>query len=248
VRRPGEEVQAWRRREREREREDSAAHSRDRRPSWENSGGMTDAGHRTPLHAGSSEDLARLARAALAGSADDRETFLKACWQYAYAVAVRFGRKHHGSEDGAQDAVIAVHGLLTTTPPELRPATVGALVSVLVLRSAHAAAERRTRAAGAAEQTATARKAADPAHEVEAADWARAVSDVIDTLPQPLRRLIDLRYGDDMSTRAIARVVGVSQRTIMRLLREAETALKDKLRRLDMRDDRGSPPVDEAAR
>jgi RNA polymerase sigma factor (sigma-70 family) len=188
---------------------------------------------------GAPSDLTLLAQAALTGSSDARDRFLVACRQYAYAAAIRFGRKHNGAEDSAQDAVIAVHGLLKTTPPDLKPQTVGALVSVLVLRSARAVAARRARGASTSAQIATAREAPDPAVEVETAEWASAVRDVVEDLPQLLRRLIDLRYGEDLSTREIAQVVGASQRTIIRLLPEAEAAVKGKLRGLDRGDDEG---------
>lgn len=108
--------------------------------------------HRSPPERPTAEDLTRLARAALAGSIDDRDRFLEACSQYAYDAARRLKRQHHGAEDSAQDTAMAVLRLFRAYPAELQPDTVGAFVRVVVLRSARATAERRAHEAGAAAQ------------------------------------------------------------------------------------------------
>jgi len=197
------------------------------------------------------QELTNLARAALVGSSDDRGRFLDACLQYAYAAAIRFGRKHHGAEDSAQEAAIAIERLLATQPPVLMPDTIGALISVVVLRSVRAAAWRRAREANAAAQTITARhQAPDPALEVETAEWAGRVLNAVDKLPQLLHRIVHLRYWDDLSTREIARELGTSHMTIVRLLKEAEHTLRAELQELDgASDERGdTTPADEEPR
>jgi RNA polymerase sigma factor (sigma-70 family) len=188
-----------------------------------------------------SQDLTGLARAALGGSSDDRDRFLKACWQYAYAVAIWFGRKHQGAEDSAQNAALAVNGLFDTKT--IKAEAVGGLIRVLVLRHVYGAAQRRLREATVAGHQAPASEEPDSAIEVETAEWARRVLDAVDKLPQPLQRVIRLRYWDGMSTRGIALELGVPQTSIMRLLGEAEAALKSALRGLDdADDDRGDTP------
>jgi RNA polymerase sigma factor (sigma-70 family) len=178
-----------------------------------------------------SSDLTNLARAALEGSTDDGGAFLKACWQYAYDAAIRFGRKHHGAEDSAQEALMAVDRLLKLEPPELDPESVGALVRTVVLRHVNEVARRRLLEAKAIQEaSAPRREAPDAPREVETEEWARPVRAAIETLPQPLRRLIELRHWDGLSTREIAREVGSSHTSIVRLLREAEDTLRAALR------------------
>jgi len=187
-----------------------------------------------------SQDLTGLARAALVGSSDDRDRFLNACRQYAFAAAIRFGRRHHGAEDSAQEAVVVVYRLLKLKPPELDPETVGALVHVVVLRHVNrAACSRRLDIKAVRELSAARREAPDVAREIETEELGHQVRAAIETLPQRLRAVIHLRHGEDLSTREIAGEVGRSQRSIIRLLREAEIALKDKLRRLGIRENRG---------
>jgi len=186
---------------------------------------------------GAPSDLTLLAQAALGGSSDDRDRFVEACWRYAYAAAIRFRRTHQGAEDSAQDAALAVSGLLDRKPPELKPESVSAFISVVVLRGAHAAAKRQLREASVAGHAAPAREAADSALEVATTEWARRVRDAVSRLPERLRRVVELEYWGDLSTREIARELGRSQSSVMRLLREAETALGDELRGLDDTDD-----------
>jgi RNA polymerase sigma factor (sigma-70 family) len=210
---------------------------------------MVDPRGRTPARGeatrvGSAESLTQLARAALTGSTADHDAFLGACWQYAYAAAMRLRRKHQGAEDSAQDAAKAVWDLLKRNPPALKPETVGGLVGVVVLRRAHAAARLRLREASAGDQAATACEAPDTALEAETAEWTRRVRDAVVSLQQPLRRLVELEYWGDLSTREIARETGMSQSSIIRRLAEAEAALKSRLRGLDDADHdrRDSPP------
>lgn len=139
-----------------------------------------------PPHASrhlTSKDLTGLARAALMGSSDDHDRLLNACWQYAYDAAIRFGRKHHGAEDTAQNAAMAVCELLKGRAAALTPDTVGGFVRVHVLRSAHAAAQRRLREASAAGHADPTREEPDSALKVETAEWAHVVRDVVDALP-----------------------------------------------------------------
>jgi RNA polymerase sigma factor (sigma-70 family) len=224
---------AQRERERERERTNpSTSASRARKRGLADHGGKARAGR--PV--GVPSDLSLLARAALTGSNEDRDTFLKACWRYAYAAAKRLGRRHDGAEDGAQDAVLVVRALLEAKPPALAPDSIAGFVSVVVLRNVRLAARRRAREASAAGQTAPARRAPDPALGAETAEWARRVRAAVATLQQPLRRLVELRYWDELSTREIAREVARSQRSVIRLLKDAEILVKSRLRRHD--DDR----------
>ena len=194
---------------------------------------------RGPRHrdADGSDDLANLARAALVGSTDGRDGFRHACWQYAYAAAIRFGSKHHGAEDSAQDAAIVVDRLLDARPPAIKPETVAALISIVVLRSVRATAQRRIRETNVAEPTVTAHDTAGCHLEMETAERARSVLDAVDKLPQLLRRMVNLRYWDDLSSRAIARQLGTSHTSIVRLLRKAEDILRVELREFDGADD-----------
>jgi len=192
-----------------------------------------------------SEILTQLARAAVKGSNDDRDRFVEACWHYAYDAARRAGRKHHGAEDSAQDAAMAVSNLLERNA--LKPETVGGLIGTLVLRNAYAAARQRLREATIEDQAVPAREAPDTAVAVETAEWAQRVIDAVDALPEPLRRLVALRHWDGRSLDEIARLLGTSRRTISRQLRDAEAALRHALRGLGG-PDVGPPPCSAADR
>jgi RNA polymerase sigma factor (sigma-70 family) len=181
---------------------------------------------------GAPSDLTLLAQAARAGSSDDLDSFVKACWQDAYGAAIRFECKHHGAEDSAQEAAIVVYRLLKLKPPKLDPESVGALVRTVVLRHVQQGRTRLLLEAKAMQLALPRREALAAAREVETEEWARRVHAAIATLAQPLRRLIELRHWDGMSTRAVAREVRMSETSIRRLLAEAEAAIEHELRRL----------------
>jgi RNA polymerase sigma factor (sigma-70 family) len=192
------------------------------------------------------EDLTRLALGVVAGSRQNQKmnAFLAACTQYAYAAAIRLGRKHHGAEDSAQDAAKAVWSLVVRNA--LKPETIGGLIGTLVLRNAYAAAQRRLREASIAGRANLAREAPDSALEVETAEWAQGVRDAVEALPEPLRGLVALRHWDGCSLDEIAQLLGKSRRTISRQLRDAEAALREALRDLDEPD--AGPPRNAADR
>ncbi len=197
---------------------------------------MADRRDRTPADgkpatASSPERLGQFARAALTGSNDDRAMFLGTCRRYAYAIALRLGRRHHGAEDSAQDATKAVWELLERHA--LKPETIRGFIGTIVLRDAYAAAQRRLREATIAGHSTREGEVPDTAVEVETAEWAQRVRDAVDALPEPLRRLVALRHSDGCSLDEIAQLLGTSRRTISRQLRDAEAALRDALRDLD---------------
>jgi len=175
-------------------------------------------------------DLPRLARGALKGAPSAQARFLEACRRHACQVAVRIGGTHFEAEDCAQDALVAVHGLLNALPPRLRPDTVGAFVAVVVRRALRAMVRRRTREALAVRRTSGRSEVPDTRRSVELEELTLLVRAAVARLEQPLRRVVALRYWDDLSCREIARAIGTSHTSVIRLLRTAETALRTEVR------------------